>query len=115
LRKEGKIGQHLKHYPEHSEQFAGFRDQLHEFTRKLRDNYIACYIRKEKPLKEYSQEYRTHMYHLHQIYKTKLKPNGKFLVFEDIVNYVNEQEPISLSTFGKSGTKRETANCEATV
>ena len=115
LRKEGKIGQHLKHYPENSAQFAEYRDQLHAFTRKLRDNYIACYIRKEKPLKEYSAEYRTHMYHLHQIYKTKLKPNGKFLVFDDVVNYVNEQEPISLSTFGKSGAKREAAISNATV
>ena len=99
LRKVGKVTQYLQHCPEHSELFAGFRDQLHEFTRKLRDNYIACYIRKEKPLKMYSAEYRTHMYHLHQIFKTKLKPNGKSLMFDDVVNYVNEQEPISLSTF----------------
>ena len=42
---------------------------------------------------EYSDEYRTHMYSLHQIYKNNLKPNGKILVFEDIVNYVNELHP----------------------
>ncbi len=115
LRKEGKIGQHLKHYPENSAKFAEYREQLHAFTRTLRDNYISCYIRKEKPLKMYSPEYRTHMYHLHDIFKTKLKPNGKFLVFDDFVNYVNEQEPISLSTFGKSGAKREATNCVAVL
>jgi len=119
LRKEGKVTQYLQHYPENIVLFSGFRDQLHAFTRTLRDNYIACYIRNEKPLKEYSPEYRTHMYHLHQIYKTKLKPNGKFLMFDDVVNYINEQEPISTfstfkkSTFGKSGAKREAANCVA--
>jgi tRNA G46 methylase TrmB len=58
------------------------------------------------------------MYHLHQIYKTKLKPNGKFLMFDDVVNYINEQEPILLvsstfstfSTFKKGGAKREAAS-----
>ena len=93
LRKSGKISQYLHYYPENSGQFAGFRDKIHEFTRKLRDNYISCYIRKERPLMEYSDEYRTHMYSLHQIYKNNLKPNGKILVFEDIVNYVNELHP----------------------
>ena len=124
LRKVGKVTQYLQYCPEHSELFAGFRDQLHAFTRTLRDNYISCYIRKEKPLKEYSAEYKTHMYHLHQIYKTKLKPNGKFLMFDDVVNYVNEQEPILListfstfkkSTFGKSGAKREAVVSNAAV
>ena len=120
LRKAGKIGQHLHYYPENGEQFAGFRDKVHEFTGKLRDNYISCYIRKERPLMEYSDEYRTHMYSLHQIYKNNLKPNGKILAFEDVVNYVNELHPNLLmhsinystfkkggakSTFGKSGTK----------
>jgi hypothetical protein len=93
LRKAGKISQYLHYYPENNQEFIGFRDKIHEFTRKLRDNYISCYIRKERPLMEYSDEYRTHMYSLHQIYKNNLKPNGKILVFEDIVNYVNELHP----------------------
>jgi len=93
LRKAGKISQYLHYYPENGQQFAGFRDKVHEFTRKLRDNYISCYIRKERPLMEYSDEYRTHMYGLHQIYKNNLKPNGKILVFEDVVNFVNELHP----------------------
>lgn len=93
LRKSGKISQYLHYYPESKQEFAVFRDKVHDFTRKLRDNYISCYIRKERPLMEYSDEYRTHMYSLHQIYKNNLKPNGKILVFEDIVNYVNELHP----------------------
>ena len=111
LRKSGKISQYLHYYPESNKEFAGFRDKVHEFTRKLRDNYISCYIRKERPLMEYSDEYRTHMYSLHQIYKNNLKPNGKILVFEDVVNYVNELHPnllmhsINYSTFGKGGAK----------
>jgi hypothetical protein len=116
LRKAGKIGQHLKYYPENNAQFAGFRDKIHEFTSKLRDNYISCYIRKMKPLMEYSEEYRTHMYSLHQIYKNKLKPNDKYLVFEDVVNYVNDLHPSLLmhslnytsSTFKKSTFEKST-------
>ena len=115
LRKSGKISQYLHYYPESNKEFAEFRDKVHKFTRKLRDNYISCYIRKERPLMEYSDEYRTHMYNLHQIYKNNLKPNNKFLVFEDVVNYVNELHPnllmhsLNYSTFNKGGAKTKGA------
>jgi len=122
LRKAGKISQYLQYYPESKQEFSEFRDKVHEFTRKLRDNYISCYIRKERPLMEYSDEYRTHMYSLHQIYKNNLKPNNKFLVFEDVVNYVNELHPnllmhsLNYSTFNKGEAKTKGATkSEATI
>jgi hypothetical protein len=96
LRNAGNIGEHLRFFPENKKFFAMFRDQIHSFTQTLRDNYISCYIRKDRPLIEYSREYRTHMFNLHCIYKTILREKKLFLVFSDVVSYVNDMDPISL-------------------
>jgi hypothetical protein len=74
LRQEDKIREYLGFYPEHKKEFAFFRELLHKYTLALYQNYIDCYIKKQKPLKEYGEIYRTHMYNIHQIYIDKLKP-----------------------------------------
>jgi hypothetical protein len=114
LRQSGTIVQHLKCYPENNVHFIRFQDQIKTFTRNLRDNYISCYIRKEKPLKEYSSEIRTHMYNLHHIYKTNLKPIGKILVFDDVITYVNQLEPLLLISTCKKYFREATATASET-
>jgi hypothetical protein len=56
-------------------------------------NYISCFVRKEKPLKEYEFEYKTHMYKLHEKYKTELKPNQKAIDKKFVIDYVNALHP----------------------
>jgi hypothetical protein len=56
-------------------------------------NYISCFVRKEKPLKEYEFEYKTHMYKLHEKYKTELKPNQKSIDKKFVIDYVNTLHP----------------------
>ena len=56
-------------------------------------NYISCFIRKEKPLKEYEFEYKSHMYKLHDKYKTELKPNKKNIDKKFVIDYVNSLHP----------------------
>jgi hypothetical protein len=90
LRKEGKVSDFLKFYPENKKHFSEFRDQVHLFTNTLFDNYKACYIKKEKPLKEFSEQYRTHMFHIHQIFLTDLRPENKFITSTIVQKYVNE-------------------------
>jgi hypothetical protein len=90
LRKEGKVSEFLKFYPENKKHFSEFRDQVHLFTNTLFDNYKACYIKKEKPLKEFSEQYRTHMFHIHQIFLTDLRPENKFITSTIVQKYVNE-------------------------
>ena len=82
LRKEGKVGDFLKYYPENKYEFSAFRDQIHLFTNTLYDNYVSCYIRKEKPLKDFSPQFRTHMYTIHRLYLNEFKPQQqKFFFF----------------------------------
>jgi hypothetical protein len=109
LRKAGNIGEHLRYKPEDKQIFDFFRDQIHSFTQTLRDNYISCYIRKDRPLIEYSDEYRTHMFNLHLIYKNILKPQNQFLMFSNVVSYVNDMDPILLIRSLNYDNKKETA------
>lgn len=93
LRQEDKIREYLGFYPEHKKEFAFFRELLHKYTLALYQNYIDCYIKKQKPLKEYGEIYRTHMYNIHQIYIDKLKPEGKYVSNSVVIEYMNKVHP----------------------
>lgn len=89
LRSEGKVGNYLNYYPESKVIFSQFRDQLHLFTNTLFSNYISCYIKKEKPLIEFSEQYRKHMFCLHQIYINELIEKKLFVTNTVVIKYVN--------------------------
>ena len=89
LRKEGKVAEFLKFYPENKKEFSEFRDNIHTFTNTLYTNYISCYIKKEKPLMEFSEQYRTHMFNLHKIYIDDLREKKLFINNTVVIKYVN--------------------------
>lgn len=93
LRKEGKVKDFLKFYPENKKDFSVFRDQVHLFTDTLYSNYVSCYIKKEKPLIEFSNQYRTHMFNIHQLYMNELREKKLFINNTLVQKYVNELHP----------------------
>ena len=93
LKQENKIQDFLYYYPEHFVLFKKFKLLLFTYTNELFMNYISCFIRKEKPLKEYDFQFKTHMYNLHDIYKKDLKPNGKYIDKKFVIDYVNTLHP----------------------
>jgi hypothetical protein len=93
LRNEGKVKDFLEFYPENKKDFSGFRDQVHLFTDTLFNNYVSCYIKKEKPLREYPDKYKTHMYNIHQKYINELKESKQFVTNTFVQKYVNELHP----------------------
>ena len=93
LRQQGKVGEFLKFYPENKKEFSEFRDKVHLFTNTLFSNYVSCYIKKEKPLKEFDQQYRTHMFLIHQKFVNELRENKQFITSTIVKNYVNEIHP----------------------
>ena len=93
LRKEGKVADFLKYYPESKKEFSNFRDQLHLFTNTLFMNYISCYIKKEKPLLEFSEQYRTHMFNIHKQYLNELKEQKLYVTNTVVIKYVNNIHP----------------------
>lgn len=96
LRKQGKVAEFLKFYPENKKELSLFRDQIHLFTTTLYDNYVSCYIKKEKPLKEFSPQFRTHMFNIHKIYLTEMKEQKKHMTITSVINFVNNLEPTLL-------------------
>jgi hypothetical protein len=93
LRKEGKVKDFLKFYPENKKDFSTFRDQVHLFTDTLFSNYVSCYIKKERPLMEFSEQYRTHMFNIHQLYMNELRDKKHFVTNTVVQNYVNNLHP----------------------
>jgi hypothetical protein len=93
LRKEGKVADFLKFFPENKKEFSAFRDQIHLFTSTLFANYIACYVKKEKPLKEFPEQYKTHMFNIHKIYMDELREKKMFITNTTVITYVNNLHP----------------------
>jgi hypothetical protein len=93
LKKDGKIKEFLHYYPEHIILFNKFKQSMFEYTHQLHTNYVNCFIKKEKPLKDYAFQYKNHMYKLHQQYKTELKVAGKVVDKKAVINYVNDLHP----------------------
>jgi hypothetical protein len=96
---QGKMSEFLKYYPENKKDFSLFRKLLHDFTTTLYQNYISCYIKKEKPLIEFPDNFRTHMFHIHTLYRDVLKPDNKYVNNLVVINYVNGLHP-SLQMYG---------------
>jgi hypothetical protein len=93
LRKEGKVKDFLKFYPENKNEFSTFRDQVHLFTNTLYSNYVSCYIKKERPLMEFSEQFRTHMFNIHQLYMNEFREKKQYVTNTVVQNYVNELHP----------------------
>jgi hypothetical protein len=93
LRHSGKLPDFLKYYPESKGDMSKFRAQVHTFTNTLHQNYISCYVRKEKPLREYPSQYKTHMFKIHELFINDLRPNKLFVTNTVVINYVNKLHP----------------------
>ena len=93
LRKEGRVGDFLKYFPENKKDFSNFRDQIHLFTNTLYSNYVSCYIKKEKPLLEFPEQYRTHMFNIHKHYLDDLKDKKLYVTNTVVIKYVNNIHP----------------------
>jgi hypothetical protein len=93
LRKSGKIPEFLKYYPEFKKDLSAYRDGVHMFTNTLHKNYIYCYVKKEKPLNQFPDQYRTHMFKLHEHYLNVLRSSGLFVTNTVVIKYVNDLHP----------------------
>jgi hypothetical protein len=89
LRQQNKVSEFLKYYSEYREEFFEFQKKIHDFTNSLYKKYISCYIKKEKPLIEFEEEYRTNMYNIHQKYVNELKEKKLFVTKQLVIEYVN--------------------------
>ena len=114
LLKDKLIVQFLRYYPEYKKLFQEFKIDLFGFTEQLWRKYRACYIYREKPLKEFGRQYRTHMFKIHQLYLSDLKSSNKYTDKKFVIYYVNRLSPSELM-YSINFTYREKKVDEATV
>ncbi len=93
LRQMGKVKEFLKYYPEYRKDLQQFRDDLHNYTNKLHENYIACYIQKQKPLGEFPKKFRSHMFKLHEKYLSELREQKGYINKKTVIEYMNSLHP----------------------
>lgn len=94
LRQTGQVSEYLQYYNEHNKVFNDFRNIIHDYTNELFSNYIRCYIKKEKKLKEFPEKYKIHMFTLHhEIYLKTLMPEKGYVNKEVVINYFNGLPP----------------------
>jgi len=94
LRQSGKMTEYLQYYQEHKKPFNEFRNMIHAYTTELFTNYIRCYIKKEKELKEFPEKFRTHMFVIHhEIYLKTLMPTNQYIDKNVVIQYFNGLHP----------------------
>lgn len=94
LRQSGKMTEYLRYYKEHKKPFNEFRNMIHDYTNELFTNYIRCYIKKEKELKEFPEKFKTHMFTIHhEIYLKTLMPINQYVNKDVVIRYFNGLHP----------------------
>lgn len=93
LRQNNKVSQFLKYYPQYKKPCQEYKDQIHQYTRRLHSNYVSCFIKKMQPLSEYPYQFKTHLYHLHKLYINTLMKDKKCVDFHFVIQYFNNLHP----------------------
>ena len=112
LKNQNKVNEFLHYYPEHKFIFNKFKNILYNFTQELFINYVNCYIKKEKPLKEFPFEYKTHMFKIHEKYKNELKINNKNVDKKVVIDYISSLHPAQIMFSVNYKNKKLTQNNE---
>ena len=85
LRKQKNIQQYLYYYPEDKNKYDVFRQEISDYVYNLWQCYIGCYIKKEKPVKEWQHKFRVHMFKLHEEFKS----NRQIITLNKVYIYFN--------------------------
>ena len=94
LRKSGKEAEYLSHFPEHTEQFKEFKEEIDQFTSLLYDNYVSCFITKTKLPKDCFFHLKKTLYSIHSVYKLQHKKITRAYTAQ----FVDELHPSILTT-----------------
>ena len=84
LRKNGNLKEYLIFYPEKSEIFKLYRNQIHELSNELYSNYKDVFIFKSKDKKEIPYHLKPFVFEIHSEYLKSKKPTS----WQDIKGYI---------------------------
>jgi hypothetical protein len=73
-------------YPEYRPNARQLQVSVKSYTNALYSAYLDCFCAKTRPLRDYAQ--KNQLWQLHQLYLTKLRPAGKRVNKQEVVQYV---------------------------
>lgn len=96
LRREGRVREFLKYFPELRKKCAIWREQVHAFTRILHQSYMNVFVLHKMPIQDTLYQLRPHIIALHEKYIHSFKPLGERVTKEKVIEYVNSLHPSQL-------------------
>jgi hypothetical protein len=85
------VTKYLEYYPEEMVSMALHMMFMDGIIKMLYDNYVDLHILKTKKVEEIDKLYLPHLYSIHGIYLSQLRPNNKKINFEEIRIYLHKQ------------------------
>jgi CRISPR/Cas system endoribonuclease Cas6 (RAMP superfamily) len=85
------ITKYLEYYPEDMMAIAVHMMFMDTVVKMLYDNYVDLHITKIKKANEIDKMFLPHLYSIHGIYLSQLRPNGKKVNFDEIKIYLHKQ------------------------
>lgn len=82
---------YLSFYPEDAFSFSFQSVSLQQIVTEIHRMYVEIHVRKQATLTSFDKMYHPHLYQLHKIFLTKLRPAGRHLTNSDIHLYFHGQ------------------------
>ena len=90
-------GVYLQYYPEDMIPFSLCGVFMNDINQALYRIYHATFVRKSMTLTQVHPVYRPHIYALHGVYVTTLRPSQKWLTVQDVRLYLIHQPPARIA------------------
>ena len=90
LRSQQLVDTYLYYYPEDRAALWSMEKTIRSLTSRLYDLYVSCHIRHDIPFAELPAHWKTHVYALHSLYLSMLKPAGFFVRKQEVIQYMND-------------------------
>jgi hypothetical protein len=85
------VGKYLEYYPEDMVPIAVHMMFMDTVVKMIYDNYVDLHITKTKKAEEVDKMFLPHLYSIHGIYLSQLRPIGKKITFDEIKIYLHKQ------------------------
>lgn len=106
LRKHKKITEYLKYFPLDADKYLSYKNEIASYVHNLWKSYVGCYVKKQKPVKDWPNEYRIHMFSLHKIFLKDRQTMTLTRVFE-YFNSLHESQQMFVLNYKNRPKKAE--------
>jgi hypothetical protein len=85
------IHKYLEYYPEDSWSMSIYLVEINKVIKVLYDLYVQLHIHKTKKVEDIDKMFHPHLYSLHGVYLSQLRPTGKVMTHQAVQLYLHKQ------------------------